>query len=151
VPASVSVNQTVSHSFADTLKSSYNKSRLYLIPIIQSYTTSYDTREILNTRRYKLNQLAAPTVLTEIHSDNGLNIYPNPSNGVIYLSVGNEDKIQSYTIYTVDGKMMYSSTKRDQLGKNLFFIPTSSFKKGMYFVKVEMSEGRLETRTFIVQ
>lgn len=151
VPASVSVNQTVSHSFADTLKSSYNKSRLYLIPIIQSYTTSYDTREILNTRRYKLNQLAAPTVLTEIHSDYGLNIYPNPSNGVIYLSVGNEDRIQSYTIYTVDGKLMYSSTKRDQLGKNLFFIPTSSFKKGMYFVKVEMSEGRLETRTFIVQ
>lgn len=150
LPASVSINQTVGLSFADTLKATYNKSRLYLIPVIQSYTSSYDTREILNTRRFKLNQLTAPNGLNEIKSCNGLQLYPNPSNGLTCLEA-NEGSIRSYSIYTIEGKLVYRSDLRYQLNVKKAQINTAQLEHGTYFIKAIMSDGREATIKLLVQ
>lgn len=61
-----------------------------------------------------------------------VSIYPNPSNGVFKVEIKEESDIQSYSITTVDGKLVKASTN---IVDNQFKIDLSKESKGVYFLQ----------------
>jgi len=79
------------------------------------------------------NNLATSIGLTD-SSNYGYKIFPNPSDGFIYLT-NESSKIISFEIITNSGKIHIS-------GKTSFEINLSKLENGMYFLKL-FKDGRL--------
>lgn len=150
IPSSVAANQTISISFSDTLKPVYNKSRLYLVPIIQSFTSSYTTREILNTRRFKLSSLPAPTFVNEIDKGMEFELYPNPSNDITLLKSKGITRIKSYRIYSIEAKEMYQSRNLNKVDDQTYSIQTTNLVSGTYLVNVKFENGTNSIQKLVV-
>ena len=63
-------------------------------------------------------------------------IYPNPTEGTVYINNPSKDNF-SYEIYAISGKLI--SSRQDISGSNIE-VDMSGFTKGVYFVKVNSSE-----------
>ena len=64
---------------------------------------------------------------------NSISIYPNPTNGLFTINLGDYNGIINYTITTVDGKLV----KQDQnINKNTS-IDLTNESKGMYLIKID--------------
>ena len=64
-------------------------------------------------------------------------VYPNPTNGIVYIDLGENLPNQQYVIYTVDGKEVTKGNTNDQL----FSIDLNEQSRGVYFLKLtNMSE-----------
>jgi len=62
-------------------------------------------------------------------------VYPNPTNGVVYLNISNElGNNASVQVTTIDGKVVYNATNMSTSTINK--IDFSSLKSGLYFVKI---------------
>lgn len=65
---------------------------------------------------------------------NGVQIYPNPTSGILTIQNDNKLKLQNVQVYSVTGQLI-KTFKLDQNAKNST-IDISSFAKGTYIVKV---------------
>ncbi len=79
---------------------------------------------------------------SEYTSDNSLQVYPNPTEGLVYINSNNEE-IESITVYTIAGKMVWTSNAiSDNTAINLndfdgnAFILQVETAKGMYSKKI---------------
>jgi len=151
VPTSIAANQMLTFTFFDTLKPEFNKSRLYLIPTIQNYNGSAKDREILNVRLLRLQNQSQPNSIQENDLENGLQLYPNPSNGYCYLESTNGSAIKGYSICSIDGKCCYATEIVEQINASKILVNTSGLGNGVYFVKVSMQNGLECTLRLIVQ
>lgn len=81
--------------------------------------------------------------ITEIGSNNEalFEIFPNPVSEMLNISGNNISKI---SIYSIDGKCIYSSKNSDDIIK----ISTQNMDSGLYLLKVQTSKG-IQTRNFI--
>ena len=80
-----------------------------------------------------------PSSTTNIFSNN-LQIFPNPSEGIFKFSNSN---IQTIQVFDVSGKMMLNSALKSNE------LDLSAFQKGIYFLKIESSNGDLFTKRII--
>jgi hypothetical protein len=72
-------------------------------------------------------------------------IYPNPSNGVFYLSgTGSQANIE---LFNVHGQLIYSA----QLQSRLTTIDLNGKSKGFYFLKIKEQDGSIEVRKLLLQ
>lgn len=62
-----------------------------------------------------------------------IKIYPNPSNGKLYLDLNQETKVIHYSITNLQGKNILSGV----LNHSENCIDLSNYKRGLYFVKLE--------------
>ena len=74
--------------------------------------------------------------MTEI-DNHKLNIYPNPSNGLINLQIANET-ISQLAVYNVYGALVYSL---NNLETNKLLQINENFAAGNYLVKVTTDKG----------
>jgi len=90
--------------------------------------------------------ITGTTSTNDLKDDNQLSIYPNPSNGIIYLSSDKFDGQTEIVVYSIDGKVVSNQIK------NLFSgspneIDLTHLKTGIYIVKsfdgVNIGEQRL--------
>lgn len=139
MPSVVSAGQTVMMSISDTLSTVYNKSRLYLIPILQAYTAASDTREILNVRRYRMNQLTVPAALDDLNKQGGFNIYPNPTQDMATLTSTTSEKFKEYHVYTIDGKLLQTSKFIESTSCQ---ISLQAFPEAIYILRVQGQSGQ---------
>lgn len=75
-------------------------------------------------------------------TDNQIKIYPNPVVNKINIDEGN-NKILSYSIYSIDGKMV----KSDKFSENQ--INVSNINKGSYILVCKLENGKLAKQKFI--
>ena len=76
----------------------------------------------------KISAIPSAVVAAEIAT---LNLFPNPSNDVLYLNNGTQN-IQQVKMYNNLGVLVYSNDSKQQQYK----IDVSSFSKGLYYVNV---------------
>lgn len=74
--------------------------------------------------------------LTEINISNDFDVYPNPSNDILYIKSSNSEGI-AVTIYDLLGHEVFQS----QTKQNIIEINLGDFQKGIYQVKI--SQGNL--------
>ncbi len=74
-------------------------------------------------------------VATQIktNSKNNLQIYPNPTNGIINIKT--QEQVKKITISDITGKVILKTTKTK--------IDFSKQKRGIYFLQIETNEGIL--------
>jgi hypothetical protein len=77
--------------------------------------------------------------------NNLLNIYPNPNSGIFTIDIENLNEA-NLVIYNLSGQIVLQK----KLTQNLTSIDLTKFAKGMYFVKVQMDNGAVNTK-FIKQ
>ncbi|WP_417350903.1 T9SS type A sorting domain-containing protein [Flavobacterium alkalisoli] len=77
--------------------------------------------------------------------ENGIKLYPNPTNSIINISMKNNELPESYTIYNNLGQVVAQSEVNsvDNLSIN-----TSAYSNGIYFIKID-KEGQSATLKFI--
>jgi hypothetical protein len=62
-------------------------------------------------------------------------VYPNPTNGIVYLNISNElGNNANVQVTSIDGKVVYNATNMSTSTINK--IDFSSLKSGLYFVKI---------------
>jgi len=67
-----------------------------------------------------------------LSDDNIINIYPNPSNGVIYIELDGASKNKIFYVYDAVGKKILSGILNQHINK----INVSSFNSGLYFIQI---------------
>ena len=71
------------------------------------------------------------------------NIYPNPSNGIVYLENNSNHKIDSVIVYSISGNKVFELVQN-----NIQFLDLSHVTNGLYFIKIT-SEGNSITNKLI--
>lgn len=87
----------------------------------------------------------APTGGTNDYKLQGLNVYPNPTQGVLTINIANGNLPDSYTIYNSIGQTVGSAKITSASGLT---INTSSYSNGVYFIKVDKG-NQTKTLKFI--
>ncbi|MDO7877662.1 T9SS type A sorting domain-containing protein [Hymenobacter sp. ASUV-10] len=73
-----------------------------------------------------------------ITSDDKLVIYPNPSTGIVHLTINNlEGKKVELTVLNVIGSVMYRETLTELNDRYTKTLDLSKFANGLYYVKLE--------------
>lgn len=75
--------------------------------------------------------------------DNDLVVYPNPTNGILNLRLLRDKNIQSLMLIDMAGKLVIDTHFQNQI--DLSYLP-----KGMYFLKLQNSNGEQLTRKVIL-
>jgi len=87
----------------------------------------------------------APTGGTNDYKLQGLNVYPNPTQGILTINIANGNLPDSYTIYNSIGQTVGSAKITSATGLT---INTSSYSNGIYFIKVNKG-NQTKTLKFI--
>ena len=64
----------------------------------------------------------------------GVNIYPNPTNNILNITLGNITSDVNLTLTSVEGKVVY---QENNVSNNKVSVDISNNSKGIYFLKVE--------------
>ena len=64
----------------------------------------------------------------------GVNIYPNPTNNILNITLGNISSDVNLTLTSVEGKVVY---QENNISNNKVSVDISNNSKGIYFLKVE--------------
>ncbi|MCF8331769.1 MAG: T9SS type A sorting domain-containing protein [Bacteroidales bacterium] len=83
-----------------------------------------------------------PTGIKSIDDKSGLYVYPNPTNGKLYLSSKNE-KIDHIQIYTVTGKLI---SKSGRINSREYVSDLTPLPEGVYILQIKIANSRYEKR-----
>ena len=89
----------------------------------------------------KISAIPSAVITAEISS---FNIFPNPSNDVVYLTNENND-VKQVTMFNSLGALVYSNNSQQAQ----YSIDVSSLAKGMYYVNI-LSAGAIAQRKIVV-
>lgn len=84
-----------------------------------------------------------PSAVTSVEKL-AFNLFPNPSNDVLYLTNENQD-IQQVNMYNNLGALVYENTS-NQLS---YSIDVSSFSQGLYYVNVQFSDAIIRKKVVV--
>jgi len=84
------------------------------------------------------------TVGIDDHDLSGIDVFPNPTNGILNIK---GDDIHQILIYNADGQLVYAS---DEWSANLKTMDVSSYAAGQYFVKIIFGNKQTVTKKVIV-
>lgn len=83
------------------------------------------------------------TGISNANNNEGINIYPNPTNGIIIIDLENKTGSVNYIITAIDGRVVVSNTTFN----NKITVDLTRESRGIYFLKVK--ENKM-TKTFKV-
>ena len=89
----------------------------------------------------KISAIPSAVITAEISA---FNIFPNPSNDVLYLNNGTQD-IQQVKMYNNLGVLVYSNDNRQQQ----YNIDVSSFSQGLYYVNIHCIDAIIRKKIII--
>ena len=105
---------------------------------------------LLKREGFTITVLDAGNVSVEEFNLTGVNLYPNPSTGLVNISLSAKAR-EEMTITTLNalGQEMSKSEHTVQPGDNKFLLDLSDQKTGMYFIKLQTGNGIKTQRVFI--
>lgn len=84
-------------------------------------------------------------------SDRNFDIYPNPSNGIIQLSLkGFSNKKTEIRVSNVIGNLVHKEVLQEPEKRYVKVLDLSNFAKGVYYVKLE-ADGFSEVRKVVIK
>lgn len=103
---------------------------------------------------YSLTQnpslLNPPTGISSIEHEAELNIWPNPTSGVLSISYNTTTKLESVIISNTLGQVVSQSNDENQLGNGNYSVNLSSLSSGIYVVTCNFASGSV-TRKIVLQ
>jgi hypothetical protein len=90
--------------------------------------------------------LCTATSINELNANSGIEIFPNPSNGIFTIENTSGEKIKNVEVYDAMGKLIYGNQNYNQQAK----IDLSAQANGLYFVFVKTDKG-IATQKIILQ
>lgn len=81
--------------------------------------------------------------LQQIHIDDKIKIFPNPSNNNLKIDVQNDVRIESIELFDINGKKVKTYNNIDRK------LNISGFSTGTYFLRLSTSEGGLTKKVII--
>jgi len=140
IPATVLPGQTIQHTFSGSLPAGLNLTNLYLMPMVQNYSSDWRQREILQASRFRIPKPAISTNFTKLESS-GIKIIPNPSEGNAILET--ISPASSVEVISTTGKVVFQSEIENQMSNRRFYLePKTKLNPGMYLIKIKIQEGR---------
>lgn len=98
---------------------------------------------------FEFGEIVIDEVLCHVGIDevevNQLILYPNPSNGLVNVNVGEEMKNAQLTVYAVDGKQLLSLA----ISNSNFSVDLSKFDAGLYLFELRSSKTTLHQRLVV--
>jgi len=74
------------------------------------------------------------TGVNENTSFNNVNIYPNPTNGLVHINLRNNNGSINYTISTIEGRIV---NQESNVTTNKMTVNLNNESKGIYFLRIE--------------
>jgi hypothetical protein len=117
----------------------FNSDNLYIVGFLAEYSANQNNRNVLNVVKEKITANNETLGLKETISKVDLSIYPNPSNGIMYLN--SSKNINTYQINVIDliGRCVLIE-KLVQVG-NTSMLDLSALNNGIYFLQISSESG----------
>ena len=82
--------------------------------------------------------------------DNNLTLFSNPFNGNLdYSFIGAKGKSFEELIFDIQGKQVHNASQVCREGVNFYTVNIGNLSKGIYFLKLEMSDGKTAMRKLV--
>jgi len=95
-----------------------------------------------------INNLVINSSASQIMSDNGISVYPNPSTGLVYVSNEGKTQINSIKVINTVGAVIYENTVTNQA--NEYLLDLSKVATGVYMVAIETVDGQQFVQRVII-
>jgi len=126
----------------------FTSDNLYIVGFLAEYDTDINKRNVLNVVKQKITPNNETLGITENTGKLQLNVYPNPSNGKLYLSGSKTVNTYQVKVYDLVGKCVFIEDLF-QVG-NTAAIDVSQLNTGIYFLSVS-SESGIFTEKIVIQ
>jgi len=116
----------------------YGSSNIVTDPAVNMFSlqdTAPFSSQIIGTFKFTLQSVLS--VDDDVALQKAVTIYPNPSNGVVFVKNIGNDVLEKAEVYTVNGKKLKVFTN---LSKNTN-LELSSLQSGLYFLKIRSDKG----------
>ncbi|MBL7919626.1 MAG: T9SS type A sorting domain-containing protein [Bacteroidia bacterium] len=126
----------------------YTSDNLYIVGFLAEYDADITKRTVLNVVKEKVTSNSETLGIKENNEKLILSVYPNPSNGTIYLN--SQKTVNTYHIKVLNlmGKCVFMD-ELFQVG-NTATINISQLNNGIYFLSVSSETGNL-TEKIVIQ
>lgn len=123
-------------------------SGIHYFTVIGNYYIQYPTSGLYDTtwNQNDTTIILYPTNLQDRNVFEGINIYPNPTNGIFAIQSKNDIKNASVEVTDITGKCIL---QRRNIALDNFSINISAYPNGIYFLK--MNVGDLDIRRKLVK
>jgi hypothetical protein len=119
--------------------SRYNPDNIYIVAFVTEYDADKYKRDVLNVTMDKLNSNGEAVGITERMQNNAISIYPNPSEGIIYLASTKENHNYEIKIYDLLGKCVLTK----QITNSFYIekLDVSGLSDGAYLLNIQSESG----------
>lgn len=113
-------------------------------------TSCTASRENVNTSRSNLDERVTltPEGIDEALADQ-INIYPNPSDGPIYVRIPEQLNATGYVLWSELGAVSYSQSLSQYLSGNQVAIDIPSAAPGMYLLEIQTAAGSITKKVIV--
>lgn len=85
----------------------------------------------------------------DVNLENGITLYPNPSNGIITLEKGNTLTLNNATVYSILGAQVATFDLSTMSTSKT--LDLTSLKSGIYMIKISGQDGTITTKKIIIE
>lgn len=126
----------------------YTSDNLYIVGFLAEYDSDINKRNVLNVVKQKITANSETLGINENIEKLNLAVYPNPSNGILYLN--SPKTVNTYHVKVLDlmGKCVFAE-ELFQVG-NTATINASQLNNGIYFLSIS-SESGIFTEKIVIQ
>lgn len=94
--------------------------------------------------------------VNENYQENNINVYPNPTNGMLYLGIKNQEIIKnnsSLTIYDISGKEVFKQNFNNAINNpnNPILLNLNALQNGIYFLHAETKNGSVNKKIIVAK
>lgn len=89
----------------------------------------------------------AKTELSAIEQSTNVDLYPNPTSGLLNLNVEQKDYVQRLEVFTISGETVFD---KFQAQVKTVSLNLEHLNSGMYFLKVYFDYGSVEVKKFSI-
>jgi len=105
-----------------------------------------DEMSIIQADKLELKYIIETSIVSNFELEkNKLNIYPNPSNGVFYVSTDNE-RIASWHVYNINGVIVKSNINKYLTG----IIDLTDLPDGVYMIQAATEDNRILQQKILI-
>jgi hypothetical protein len=126
----------------------YNSDNIYIVGFVAEYNSNPDLRDIINAVQDKLTTNPEIVGVREEKAPLKVSLFPNPTNGILYLTGLGENKDYEVTVYDLLGKSVFKQSVKNSYSREKLNL--SGISEGAYILTISV-EGRVYREKIIKQ